>query len=293
MKNPKKQNQHKLPQVYLREFGYDFKGQKKVSVLKVGEKFTRQKSIESFLSETNVFKIKSINPELENIFEELNGLLENEYLNFISDLDNNHSLSDKSYAVLLQLIPNLLCRTDEIRDLISYLLNSDAKINFLKIICIHRAQNIEDLIEKDFYKIMVVQSVNDNVINRALIFLMEHIFRRIAHYDIVILQSQEDKPWFTTDNPIIFENRMENFEIMLNESEIYFPLSPKYLIYLHHRESKDKVNELRQLEKNKIHLVNDKQNVNLQYKIMKNAIEYVIIEGEFKYTIGENIDDIK
>lgn len=92
MKNPEKQNQHKLPQVYMREFGYDFKGQKKVSVLKVGEKFTRQKSIESFLSETNVFKIKSENPELENIFEELNGLLENEYLNFISDLNNNQYL---------------------------------------------------------------------------------------------------------------------------------------------------------------------------------------------------------
>lgn len=293
MKNPEKQNQHKLPQVYMREFGYDFKGQKKVSVLKVGEKFTRQKSIESFLSETNVFKIKSENPELENIFEELNGLLENEYLNFISDLNNNQYLSDKSYSILLQLIPNLLCRTDEIRDLVSYLLNSDAKTNFLKIICIHRAQNIGDLIEQDFYKIIAEQPVNDDVINRVLIFLMEHIFRRVAHYDIVILQSQEDKPWFTTDNPIIFENKMANFEIMLKESEIYFPLNPKYLIYLHHRESEDKENELRQLEKNKTHLVNDEQNVNLQHKIMKNAIEYVIIEGEFKYTIGQDIDDIK
>lgn len=61
MKNPPKQNQHKLPQVYMREFGYDYKGQKKVSVLKIGEKFIRQKSIESFLSETNIFKIKSEN----------------------------------------------------------------------------------------------------------------------------------------------------------------------------------------------------------------------------------------
>lgn len=193
----------------------------------------------------------------------------------------------------MQLIPNLLCRTDEIRDLVSYLLNSDAKTNFLKIICIHRAQNIDDLIEQDFYKIIAEQPVNDDVINRVLIFLMEHIFRRVAHYDIVILQSQEDKPWFTTDNPIIFENKMANFEIMLKESEIYFPLNPKYLIYLHHRESEDKENELRQLEKNKTHLVNDEQNVNLQHKIMKNAIEYVIIEGEFKYTIGQDIDDIK
>lgn len=212
-------------------------------------------------------------------------------MNIISDLDNNEILSEKSYAIILQLIPNLLCRTDEMRSLVSRILNSDTKTNFLKIICIHRVANIETLEQKEFYKVMVEQPVNEDVINRALIFLMEHIFRRVAHYDIIILKSQENKPWFTSDNPIVFENKMANFEIMLKESEIYFPLNPKYLLYLHHQKSDDKENELRELEKNKVHLVNDKQNQNLQDKIMKNANEYVIIEGEFKYTIGENIDD--
>jgi hypothetical protein len=291
MKNPPKQNQHKLPQVYMREFGYDYKGQKKVSVLKIGEKFTRQKSIESFLSETNVFKIKSENPELENIYEDLNGLIENEYLNFISDLDNDQTLSKKSYAIILQLIPNLLCRTDEMRSLVSQLLNTDAKTKFLKIICIHMASDIETLEQKDFYKTMAEQPINGDVINRALIFLMDHIFRLVAHYDIVILKSQENKPWYTSDNPIVFENRMANFKIMLKESEIYFPLNPQYLLYLHHQESDDKKNELRELKSNKVHLASDKQNQSLQEKIMKNANEYVIIKGELKYTIGVNIDD--
>ena len=64
MKHPTNQNQDKLPQVYMKQFGYDYKGHPKVSVLQVGEKFTRQKSIESFLSETNILILIAMIPKL-------------------------------------------------------------------------------------------------------------------------------------------------------------------------------------------------------------------------------------
>src|SRR5690554_3359992 len=123
MKDPENQNQHKLPQVYMREFGYKFKTQWKVSVMKVGEKFIRQKSIESFLCETNIFKIRNSYESLENIFEGLNGMIENEYLNLINDLESQKKFSEKSCFLLLQIIPNLLCRTDSIRNLVKEILN--------------------------------------------------------------------------------------------------------------------------------------------------------------------------
>lgn len=286
MKHPAKQNQHKLPQVYMRQFGYEKNGHSKVSVLKIGEKFTRQKSIESFLAEINIFDIESDNPEIVRIFEALNGAFENEYLNMISEINENGELSEKSYSILLQFIPNLIARSDQMRELVTDLMNTDAKTNFLKIICAHKAKDFEDLENQGFYRVMADSPVDNSIINRALVFFTDYLFRRTGYYDIVIIESQEGKPWFTTDNPVVFENRMHKFEMMGKDSEIYFPLSPKYLIYLHYRDSDDKENILRQLEKNKIHLATDDQNMELQQKIMKNAHQYVIIEGELKHKIN-------
>ncbi|MDQ7948454.1 MAG: DUF4238 domain-containing protein [Pedobacter sp.] len=283
MKQNKKQNQHKLPQVYMRRFGYEINGHCKVSVLKMGERHTRQKSIESFLSDINIFDIDSDDPKIVQSFEDLNGRFETEYPNMISDLEKNGHLSEKSFAMLLQFIPNLIARSDTTRNLVTDLLCTDAKENFLKIICAHTAKSFEDLEQKDYFRVLSDSPLDNNIINRVLIFFTSYLFQRTAHYSIVILESQEDKPWFTTDNPIIFENQIHKFEIMGKDSEIYFPLTPRFLIYLHFHGSDDKTNPLRQLENNKIYKVDDEQNIELQQKIMINAHQYVIINGEFKY----------
>ncbi|MEK6152157.1 DUF4238 domain-containing protein [Flavobacteriaceae bacterium 3-367] len=285
MKQPANQNQHKVPQVYLKQFGYKFHQQDKVSVLKLGEKFIRQKSIESFLAETNIYDIKSEVPEIERIFEGLNCDIENEYNDIIADLENEGRLSEKSYAVLLQLIPNFIARSDSWRAFVIYMLESDVKENFLKVICVHLADSFEDLETKDFFRVMVDGPVEE-AINRALMLFTDHLLRRIGHYEIVIIQAQDGKPWFTSDNPIVLENRTGRLEIMKKESEIYFPINPKYLAYLHYRDSDDKVNELRGYNTNEIYIATDDQNFDIQQKIMANAHNYVIFEGEFKYTFG-------
>jgi hypothetical protein len=117
MAEPTNQKQHKVPQVYLKKFGYqNGNNQWMISVLKKGLKFTQQKSIKSFTIETNVFDIDSDHPRIPRMFETLNSELENEYNNIISELDNNQTLSDKGYAFLLQLTSNLICRSDYWRD---------------------------------------------------------------------------------------------------------------------------------------------------------------------------------
>jgi len=287
MKETDNQNQHKLPQVYMKQFGYQTKGHSKISVMKVGEKFTRQKSIESFLSETNIFDIKSDKPKIVRIFEKLNGEFENEYLKIIRELNENKKLSNKSYSILLQFIPNLIARSQPTRELVIKLMQSDVKENFLMMICSHKVKNIKELHEQDFFKIIAKNPVTDSTVNRALLFFTDYLFNRTGHYDIVIIESQDGKPWFTSDNPVIFENKMHKFEIMGIDSEIYFPLNPKYLIYLHFRESKDKKNTLRKLEKNKVHLADDIQNMILQQKIVTNAHEYLIVAGKLNYRIQE------
>ena len=287
MKKPIKQSQHKVPQVYLKQFGYRFKQQHKVSVLKIEESFIRRKSIESFLAKTNIFDIQSELPEVERLFEQLNCDIENEYPDIISDLENKRTLNEKSYAVLLQLIPNFIARSDRWRLMIYSLLKSDVRTNFLKIICAHRADSFEDLETKDFYRIMADKPAKE-IINRALLLFTEYLLKRIRYFDIVILQSQKGKSWFTSDNPVIVENRTAKFEIMTKDSEIYFPINPQFLAYLHFKDADDKENELRSLETNVVNRASDQKKSDLQQLIMRNAHNYVIFPGEFQYRIGEN-----
>jgi hypothetical protein len=241
--------------------------------------------LKSFLSEINVFDIESERQEIGRIFEKLNGEFENEYLNMIADLDKNDKLSEKSYSILLQFIPNLIARSDSMRELITELLQSDVKHNILKMFCEHRAKSFADLEKQDFFRVMAGTPTDGSVVNRALIFFTEYLFNRTAYYDIVIIRSQEGKPWITSDNPVVFENQMKRFEIMGPGSEVYFPLNPDYLIYLHYPGSENKENPLRKLENNTIHLATDRQNWDLQQKIMRNANNYVIMEGEMKYRL--------
>jgi len=85
--------QHKIPRVYLRQFGYHYNNQWKISVLQQCETFVRQKSIESFLAETNIFDVESNVHDTPRLFEEFNCDIENNYNNIISDLDTQGKLS--------------------------------------------------------------------------------------------------------------------------------------------------------------------------------------------------------
>ena len=76
-------------------------------------------------------------------------------------------------------------------------------------------------------------------------------------------------------------------EIFAKGSEFYFPISPKYLAYLHLKGSDDQTNPLRALTTNQIHEADDIQNAALQQLILENPSDCIIIAGEFAYRVGE------
>ena len=283
-----KQDQHKLPQVYLKKFGYlDKSNQWKVSVINRKEKFTRQKSIESFTAVTNIFDINSSDPRIQRIFEELNCDLETEYNNIIGDLINKQKLSIKSNAYLLQLIGNLMIRSDYWREWTLGMLKHKNKENFLQIILGHNCKDEAEFLnikKLPFYRILADGSP-DEIINRVLLYLVDYFMLRLWHYEIVILESQEDKLWFTSNNPVVVHNRILRNEIFAKESELYFPLSPKYLAYVHFKGSEDKKNPLRTFKKNVDHKAKDDQIEFLTKIILDNQAEFLIIPLRLNYRI--------
>lgn len=281
------QDQHKTPQVYLKKFGYEENDQWKVSVIKHGEKFTRQKSIGSFTAVTNIFDIDSDDPRIPRMFEGLNCDLENEYNNIVNDIHVNRKLSDKSYAFLLQIIANLIVRSDEWRDWVLGLLKHEGKNNFLKSILAHHCKDkeeLEQIEQRPFYRILA-DSEPEDVLNRVLIYFIDYFLIRLWYYEIVIIEAQDGKPWFTTTNPVVLNLKPKPFDIFSKDSEIYFPLTPNHLIYLHHKDSSDKENDLRTYETNKIYIATDEQNEKFQHIIMSNLADYVIIAGQLKYKV--------
>ena len=277
-----KQNQHKIPQVYLKKFGFQAPNKQwRVSVKKRDEKFVRQKSIKGFLAETDIFEFDSEDPRLSGIFEKLNCDLETEYNNILDDLQQNGKLSNKSYAYLLQILANFIVRADYWREWILNVLNSRNKENFLRIILGHHCKNYEEfkiLNTKPFFRILVENNANA-IVNRGLLYFIDHLMVRIRYYEVTFIQSQAEKPWFTTDNPVIFHNRIKRLEILAPESELYLPLSPKFLAYFHFKDSSDKKNHLRDLETNTVSIANDEDNANLQKVILANPSNHLIFSG--------------
>jgi hypothetical protein len=287
---PANQRQHKIPRVYLKKFGYQNRNnQWMVSVVKKGENNSRQKSIASFTVATNIFDVESDDPRIPRMFEQLNGNLETEYNNIVSDLETNERLTNKSYAYLLQLIANLIVRSDDWRERILFILNSDVKENFLKIILGHHCKDEAEfgrIQELEFYR-GLADLPPEQSINRVLIYFIDHLMLRLWRYEITFIKSQEDKPWYTSTNPVVVHNRVSRLEMLAKESEIYFPVSPQYLAYLHYKGSDDQENILRSYETNTVHLATDEQNESLQHIILENVLEYMIFAGEAHLRNGE------
>lgn len=285
--HPQKQDQHKIPQVYLRQFGYtNSNNQSCVSVLQEGETWTRQKSIKSFTAETNFFDIPSYDQEIVRMFEKLNCALETEFNAILADLDTSQQLSHKSYAYLVQLVVNLIGRSDYWRNWIKGLLRHENKEIFLKVILIPICKDWEDLkaIDKKPYYRLLVDGDPEEVINRVILYFMNHLLIRLELFEVVILQSKQQKPWFTTTNPVVVHHRPAPNEIIGKDSEIYFPLSPKYLVYFHFKGSDDQKNELRHFDTNKVYIATDEQNDHIQKEIiLKNPAEFIIVCGELRY----------
>ena len=280
---PVNQNQHKIPQVYLKTFGYVNQNEQwMVSVIKRGENFTRQKSIGSFASATNIFDIESDDPRIPRMFEHLNGDLETEYNNIVTELEDDGRLSNKSESYLIMLVANLIVRSDYWREVISGLLETDAKENFLQIILGHHCKDEEEfgrIRELEFF-IVLAELPSAESINRVLIYFIDHLLLRLEHYEITFIQSQEDKPWFTSTNPVVVHNRTAPHEILTKESELYFPLTPDFLVYMHYKGSDDQTNVLRSYASNTVTLASDDQNAELQHFILDNDVEYVVFAGE-------------
>ncbi|MBK9638759.1 MAG: DUF4238 domain-containing protein [Bacteroidetes bacterium] len=277
------QGQHRLSQIYLKQFGYKKEEKWWVSVCKLGNKTTENLLIENFTKETNIFDLPFDNFKLKRHFENTSSILENRYQTVILNLKNQKRLTTVDRELLCNFDPNLLCRTLPFRMFIDGLLRTeDTRDKLLNEITLLKGNNQET-------KSILSQLKIDHQLNVVIGILMNHMVKVLSNFRQVVIKAEENKGWLTTDNPVYLD-RQGHFEwIIPIESEIYFPLSKDYCLFMYHEKSSIRNNPFRKLEQDKIHNIDSDIFDNLTNKIILNMREYLIMPIELKNTdVTEN-----
>lgn len=268
-KEPEFQNQHKIPQVYLNQFGY----KSKLSILKVGTSKIENVSISEFSSEINIFDLPFDNDKIKRHYENLFNRIETRYKTILSNLKNQGKLIPKDKYYLIAFIVSIMCRTEPFRLKISDLIkNEKTREKFIKEITIFSNDYNETKELLDIFKM-------DYKLNMALGTVISHLIRVFSHFEIVIIKEKKGESWLTTDNPVYIDFKENHSYIIPIEAEVYFPLSKEYCLFMFHPESKNKKNPLRNLTINKVNNINFELFDKIVKEIANNFYEYIIINN--------------
>lgn len=232
----KDQGQHRISQVYLRQFGFRDKNNAAIiSVLEVGNPVTQYKKIRSFTKETNLFDTTLADPTHSRYFENYSQKIETDYPDVINDLKINSLLSPSSRNQLVHFVANLFIRQSKTREYFLIPILEDKAIRtklFNDITITSDNPNLTKLVLEEI-AIDTEGSIQDKL-NLIAIEIWRHLNIIFNQFTFVILKAQDGTGWFTSDNPVIVDTR-DNVEawIIPPQAEIYFPISPEYLLFMH------------------------------------------------------------
>jgi len=252
----KYQGQHRISQVYLKQFGYLREGRWWISVWYKSFNFTENVLVENFTKETNVFDLPIFEQtELRRQFESQSGILEREYPSIIKTIRNQGQITPRHRDILCNYIPNLICRARPYRELFQRYLDDPVLRNyFLDEITTFAPDQLPGLTES------LEQLRQEVCMNYVTGYVMNYLVEIIRKFSFIILKDYDNRGWFTSDNPVIIDPQEDPSEeihewklLIPMESELYFPLSPDYCAFLFYPRSGKAGNALRNKEVNKVH----------------------------------------
>ncbi|MES2417059.1 MAG: DUF4238 domain-containing protein [Bacteroidota bacterium] len=268
---PANQNQHRVSQVYLKQFGYEIDEKWWVSVYRLGYTSTENLPVDTFTAEFNIFDAPYGNIEFRRNFEIQCGKVESYYPTIISNLINQKKLTAKNVEVLCHFIASLLSRSISFTSFIEMILSDiDACKRFISEISMF---NEHKEILKETLKIVPVHLQ----LNTILGTITAHLVEVLRCFNFLVIKKPTDISWMTTDNPVLIDKK-GNFEWLLSpDTEIYLPLSGNFLLFGFHENAVDKTNKLRLLRENKVNKIDIEQFETLQRRISQNLSKYLVM----------------
>lgn len=285
MSIPKYQGQHRISQVYLKGFGYLKEGKWYIAVWEKTKNYTDYVLIENFTKETNVFDLPFFETvEERRHFETKSVIIEDQYKKILTTIDKQQQLTPRHEDILRHYTANLICRARPYRELFEdYLKYPHVKEAFLREITMFKQEELPILKESLSY---IPEETHLNYITGHIMNFLVTVFRS---FNCIILKDYENRGWFTSDNPVIIDTQQDPNEISDDyqwtipiESEIYFPLSPDYCLFLFHPKSLKNSNPLRNLKKNKVHQSDEKTHEKICHLIGAHKSHYFLFNQEME-----------
>ncbi|WP_312338214.1 DUF4238 domain-containing protein [Sphingobacterium sp.] len=275
--HPENQNQHRVSQVYLKQFGYHRDKKWWVSVYKVGNKKTENLLINSFTAEFNIFDAPYGDIEFRRNFEVQCGKVESYYPTIISNLTHQKQLTEKNIEVLCHFISSLLCRSVSFTGFIEMILrDTAARKRFIDEISMFNEEN--KLLLENILNLVPVELQ----LNTILGSIAAHLVEVIRCFDLVVIEKSTDISWGTTDNPVVLDNNGNHEWLISHDSEIFLPLSRDFCLFGFHQEGKNKMNPLRLLKSGRVNNVPFEQFEIIHNKIISNNFKYLIMPIEME-----------
>lgn len=242
------QDQHRVSAVYLREFGFEEDGKWKVTTLekhkrelmqRIGERWIDDKYITGLTVVTNEFDLNGADPDLRRLLEENFSKIETDYPKIIAEI-NGGNLSDETAAKIAHFIASLLIRSKRFREIIDRILRLPNARTFLEHMCVLLdPKDVELLVDK-------VEAVAiEHRLNHACVLVWHQLSIKLSSFEMVVMKDYDNSGWSTSDEPVILNHNFTSDSILSIDTELFFPLSKDYCLFMYHKNSQHRQHPLR------------------------------------------------
>ena len=267
------QGQHRIPQIYLKQFGYLKNNEWYVSVYEIGKKTTSIEKINNFTKEINIYDLPFDELKGRRLFENLSSLIEDRFPKIISNLEYQKKLILKDSQFLNTIIANFICRSNSFRENLKEIINDNESLKLL----IKKITKNKDEYEKLYTLVKIFKpEYQINIICYHIVFYLTLV---LGQFEKTIIQANENLGWLTTDNPVCITN--DNYLLSI-ESEIFFPISNKYLLFMYHPKSTKVKQNLKNLKKCMVNKIDSATFKEITNKVVFNYNRYLIFNNEMQ-----------
>jgi hypothetical protein len=281
-----KQDQHIIPQVYLKQFGYQTKdGVWKVPTFnteeldlmnRIDKTLIRQSNIKSLLTEVNIYDLTIGDKEIK-MLEDFFQLTEDNYPKAIEEINRPRNLSLNNKDILVGFVSLLFVRTMDYRRILDLAIKRK-DLTYLNGVFNNNSKRVKYILNLPI----------ETAINFLIAFSGGYISNCLQNFKLSIIKSIPEEKWATTDNPVLVKCKAFDrvkLDFMGIDTKLICPLTPDYLAYIDHKDSNIRIYEgLDELEENKINEVSRSTFEKIWYDLTDKSriTKYLIVPTERK-----------
>ncbi len=229
----KKQYQHVVPQVYLKQFGFqkeDYGGKWCVSTFNSKTKVWQDRVIKTFLGVNNLYDFTPSSSSMPRRLEEdLHGGVEKRLLSLPKYLEGRSDFTRDMKLDLAETMSNFLCRGVRTLTWIEKLVEKGKYDDFFNIVT-------EDIgiFESENHRLEVLEVIRGlkmkDTVNNLMLFFMLHVKIILSNAHMTIYFNTGGFDLFTSDNPVTV--LAPGLGLLIDpKMQMFFPLSPDLLIH--------------------------------------------------------------